>query len=114
MKKIALLMLLALPLIIISCEKEHSDPTISEETFPTILGQWPSGNPAVYNVTAGEDLTITSSHPRNTRRAYGIWTTSKSGRERSSPARSTNRAATNSVSKSAPRITRRAAAPTSR
>ena len=59
MKKIALLMLLALPLIIISCEKEHSDPTISEETFPTILGQWPSGNPAVYNVTAGEDLTIT-------------------------------------------------------
>ena len=41
MKKIALLMLLALPLIIISCEKEHSDPTISEETFPTILGQWP-------------------------------------------------------------------------
>ena len=51
MKKIALLMLLALPLIIISCEKEHSDPTI--------LGQWPSGNPAVYNVTAGEDLTIT-------------------------------------------------------
>ena len=57
MKKIALLMLLALPLIIISCEKEHSDPTISEETFPTILGQWPSGNPAVYNVTAGEDTT---------------------------------------------------------
>ena len=53
MKKIALLMLLALPLIIISCEKEHSDPTISEETFPTILHK--TSRSANIEVTAETD-----------------------------------------------------------
>ena len=58
MKKILLYILAALPLIMVSCEKEHTDPVIPEDTYPTILGQWPTGDPGVYNVAVGDELLI--------------------------------------------------------
>lgn len=72
MKKITALLTLACALALFACEKEHSDPIISEESYPRILGQWPSGNPAVYNVAAGEELVIDLQFTPS-QYAEGVW-----------------------------------------
>lgn len=41
-----------------ACTEKHEDPRIPDDTYPTILGRWPSGNPAAYSVAMGGTLEI--------------------------------------------------------
>lgn len=43
---------------LVACDENLQDSTIPEDTYPTILGQWPSGNPGTYSVILGNTLEI--------------------------------------------------------
>lgn len=57
MKKI-LYILITLSYILVGCDKDLQDQPIPEDTYPTILGQWPSGDPGKFSVTFEETLEI--------------------------------------------------------
>lgn len=57
MKKLLYVLLLGC-LALAACSEKYEDPRIPADTYPAILGRWPSGNPAIYNVTIGETLEI--------------------------------------------------------
>lgn len=50
--------LLACSYMLISCNDDIQDQAIPADTYPSILGQWPSGNPGNYSVTLGNTLEI--------------------------------------------------------
>lgn len=57
MKKLLYVLLLGC-LAAAACTEKHEDPQIPEDAYPTILGRWPSGNPAAYSVAMGGTLEI--------------------------------------------------------